>query len=717
MYKYFGSAVALSLAWANCAYGQAAPSQVRPSQTETVVVTGEAPDTQTLIDRKVYSVKKDLQSNFGSAADILNNIPSVTVDTDGNVSLRNDSNVTILIDGKPSTQFSGSTGGLSLLALPASDIDRIEIMTSPPASLKASGSAGVINIVTKKHRQAGLSGSTRASIGEEGRFIAGGDIAYNIGPVKSTLSVGLRQDVKDRLTTDNRVVIDPSTGLSTVSAERIGETVRRLVPSVAASVDYAIDDNQTVGVSFSHRNLAGRRHFLQNDTSGPSAAIIDSSSDRTSHGREWDTYEDEGLTYNNDFGSGGTISLSLDRSTKQEDENYNYVNTFALPVASPTFDTLHLGLDFAEVDFTADYEKTFAAGGTLKLGYDRDGNDNLFDNSGANIAGGVAVPDPALDNTFRYRNRVDAGYGEYEDQFGAWHLDAGLRYESNRARTLLVTGNVPGSDNDKGFYPSAHLKRSFGDGWDLLANVTRRITRPDAEALNPFVDTQDTHNLRAGNDALLPQDTWLYEFGFEKAGDTLNFGATAYYRFDRNSITDVIEPGSSDVVLIRKENLPKTRSAGLEFEVDGKLTQRLSYSLSGNAFTMQIDARQLGGSGSAATTGVNLKAEADYQVTPADFFQVTFSRTAERLTAQGTIGAVNVLNAGFKHRIDAATYIVASASDLLNGQGLRRVVGSALLQDDYLRLQYGRILYVGLVWSFGAAPAKKSDEINYDQGG
>src|SRR3974390_523388 len=165
MRRVFGGTLALSLAWPYLVYaGTSGP-------TETVVATAQAQGPQTLIDRKVYPVANDLQSTFGTAADLLNNIPSVTVDADGNVSLRNDSNVTILIDGKPSAQFSGSTGGQSLLELPASDIERIEIMTSPPASVKASGSGGVINIITKKHRQAGFSGVVRGSVGEAGRLV------------------------------------------------------------------------------------------------------------------------------------------------------------------------------------------------------------------------------------------------------------------------------------------------------------------------------------------------------------------------------------------------------------------------------------------------------------------------------------------------------------------------------------------------------------------
>ncbi|MBL6936317.1 MAG: TonB-dependent receptor [Alphaproteobacteria bacterium] len=701
----------LSLASAQSA--NADPSAAAP--TETVVVTGERPGTQKLIDRTVYTISKDMQSTFGTAADVLNNIPSVIVDADGNVSLRNDSNVVILIDGKPSTQFSGSTGGASLAEIPASDIDRIEVMTTPPAGIKASGSGGVINIVTKKHLDEGLSGLVRGSVGLEGRFVAGGVLSYNTGRFKSSFGIDLRQDVRDRLSRDSRVVTDPITALETASRQSVDETARRLVPSVKASLDYAITSGQTIGVSFNQRNLIGWRDFLQADESGPAGQPIDSQSDRSSRGHEWDTYADEGLHYDGALGANGSLSLSLVRTIKREDEHYAYVNRFTLPVAAPTFDTLRLGLDFKEIDFAADYQRSFAFGGVLKLGYNFDTNDNLFDNSGANIIGGVPIPNPVLSNIFRYRNHVNAGYAEFDATWEAWQVNAGLRYESNSAATLLVTGNVSGRNDDVGFYPSVHLKRTFAGNWDLFANAARRITRPDPEALNPFIDFQDTHNLRAGNASLLPKDTWLYEFGFDQSGTGFNFGATAYYRFDRNSITDVAEPVGPDVVLVRKENLPRSRAFGLELETDGKFADRLGYSLSANVFSMQIDARALGFPNLQTTQGINLKAAVDYRLTADDTFQITFSRTAGRLTPQGTLGPVDVLNVGFKHNIDLQTTLVATLSDLLNGQGLHRVVSTPTLQDAYLRLPYGRILFVGIVYGLGEPLNKKAQEIDYDQ--
>ena len=123
-----------------------------------LVVEAQRPKTQTQLDRKVYTISGDLQATTGSAADILNQVPSVNVDVDGAVTLRGDANVTILIDGKPSAQFTGAAQGLSLLQLPASEIDRIEVLTTPPATYKAEGSGGVINIITKKARQPGYRG-------------------------------------------------------------------------------------------------------------------------------------------------------------------------------------------------------------------------------------------------------------------------------------------------------------------------------------------------------------------------------------------------------------------------------------------------------------------------------------------------------------------------------------------------------------------------------
>ena len=166
-------ATALAGAGSSMAIAQSTHATATPGTDQTIVVTGERPATQSSIDRKSYSVAHDLQARSGSVADILRNLPSVDVDAQGNVSLRGDQNVQILIDGKPSTSMNGANRAETIQQLPASSIDRIEVMNNPSAQYKPDGSSGLINIITKRSRKPGRSGTAQASVGSDGRFNLG----------------------------------------------------------------------------------------------------------------------------------------------------------------------------------------------------------------------------------------------------------------------------------------------------------------------------------------------------------------------------------------------------------------------------------------------------------------------------------------------------------------------------------------------------------------
>jgi outer membrane receptor protein involved in Fe transport len=696
------------------------PAADAPRVVRDIVVEAQRPKTQTLLDRKVYTVSGDLQATTGSAADILNQVPSVNVDADGGVSLRGDANVTILIDGKPSAQFSGAAAGLSLLQFPASDIDRIEVLTSPPATFKAQGSGGVINIITKKHRKPGLSGTARASVGDHGRYILGLDGAYNTGKLKLSGGVGLRQDIRERRTTTDRLETGAAANPPVPpvqSQESIDEHFRRLTPSVTGAVDYEFNSHQSAGGSFSWRQLTGHRFFDQEDITGPPGVPPTGISDRHSDGHELhleaggDAHFVQKLRRPDE-----TLTVTLARSITRERERYDYTNTFPLPPADPKFSDLHLGLDLRKSEFSADYDLPMAKDRELKLGYDLEADDNSFDNSGDNIDPITRQPsiDPAVTNDFRYRQQVNALYGEYQAPVGPWRLQAGLRLEAAHASWLLITGNVPGGRSDLGLYPSLHLDRQLGASGKLTASVSRRITRPDPEALNPFSDHQDTRNLRAGNPNLAPQDTWSYEVGYHFTDGALSYGATAYYRLDRDSVTDIVVPQGADVVLSTKTNLPKSQSAGLDFDASGKLG-KLSYSLAGNLFYTQIDATALGALGLKSTTGLDLKASLEYRPTGADTLQISFSRADKRLTPQGQVNAINLVNLGYRRELRPDLALAATVSDLFDGQRFRRQIDTTALVDDYTRHQIGRLVSVGLIYTFGGPAKGKSNGLEYEQ--
>ncbi|MDB5476238.1 MAG: hypothetical protein JWP49_1749 [Phenylobacterium sp.] len=714
------AAALLTVASASAAGAQTAPV-AKPAAAPSVgavVVTAQRPQTQVLIDRTVYSVTADLQATSGSAADVLSKLPSVTVDPDGNLALRGDGNVTVLVDGKPSAQFSGPTRGLSLLQFPADQIDRIEVLTNPPAQYKAEGSGGVINIVTRKSAKAGVSGGAQASAGEYGRYVLGLNGAYNAGRLKASGAVGLRHDIRERRITDSRTTVDPATGVATASRQQIDEHFHRLVPSLKGSLDYELNDRQSIGASLSHRELTGRRYFDQHDASGPAGRPASGVSDRHSDGHEWSVDASEGLHFDQKlWRPDETLSLAVQQSQTRERERYAYRNTQALPVGGPSFDDLRLSLDLIQTELSADYDLPMAHGRELKLGYDLEDDRNRFDNVGDTLDAVTGQPtvNPAVTNHFRYRQQVNAAYGQYERPLGSWRLQAGLRLEATHVSTLQITGDIRGGRNDFGAYPSLHLDRSLGDDGKLSASVSRRVTRPDPEALNPFADHQDIHNLRAGNPDLRPQDTWSYELGYLYNGARLTYGVTAYYRRDRNSVTDVVRAIGPDVVLATKMNLPLSQSAGLELTAGGKLTRTLSYSLSGNAFHAQIDAVALGAPGLKSTTGLNLKANLDWRPTAADTAQLSFTRADKRLTPQGQIAAINLVNLGYKRQLRSDLAAVLTVTDLFDGQRQQRIIGTPLLNDVYVRHQLGRVAMVGLVYTFGASP-KKPGGFDYEPG-
>jgi outer membrane receptor protein involved in Fe transport len=494
---------------------------------------------------------------------------------------------------------------------------------------------------------------------------------------------------------------------------------------VKFGADYDISDRQTVGLSLSHREQTGKRFFLQNDQSGPVIGAPDTVTDRRSNGYEWNIDEGEGVRFDQKlWRAGELLSLAYQRSVYRERERYAYVNDDLLPVAPPSQDTLRLSNDLIKQEASADYTLPMSRGRTLKLGFDFEDDSNRFDNVGDNLdpVTGALIDNPNVTNHFRYHQQVMAGYGQYEAPIGPWILQTGVRLEQTDVNDLQITGNVPGSQSYFRAYPSLNLERKLGDDAKLTLSLSRRVTRPDPEALNPFTDYQDTHNLRAGNANLLPQDTWAYEFGYTGAFKALNYGATAYYRFNRDSFTTVTKVVSADVTLTTQENLPKSKAAGLDFNAGGKVGARLSYALSGNLFYSQIDATALGitplgAAGLRDTLGLNAKASLDWRPTAADTAQISFSRTDRRLTPQGYIGAINLVNLGYRRKLWGNLSAVITVTDLFDGQRYQRIVTTPTLQDNYNRHVFGRVAYVGLSYTFGLAKKAKPTNFEYDPGG
>jgi outer membrane receptor protein involved in Fe transport len=716
-----GSLAALLLGAASALAG-AGESSTPPasSSTPTVVVEARKLAVEEKIDRKVYSVTEDVQSTFGTLSDILTAIPSIDVDPDGVVSLRGDSNVLILIDGKPSTLFQGSAAGDNLQSIPAKDIERIEVLTTPPAQFKAEGAAGVINIITRKqHRARGSSGTLQGSLGNDGRSVVAAGGQYVGERFTAGLNAGYRQDYRQRFVQSEVTGADPGTGEVLTSRDSITEHIHRSVPSVALSGEYDPNARQSLTASAGWNRRGGLRTYTQLDDSTDPAGVAQSSTRRLSSGHDPEDSYDMALRFTQKLRTPGeTLDISLHRSVSHQYEHYDYVNDSFVPPAPTFYTNLSFHEDHAITEADADYVLPLSATRVLKLGYGFEQDDYGFANAGASVdpSTGTETIDPAQTNDFSFWQRIHAIYLSYQASAGSWSWLVGLRTELTTNESRQITDNLSYPGQYLRAYPSLHVDRSLSEQATLSFGASRRVSRPDPSNLNPYIDYEYTPNLRAGNPNLKPQFTQSYEAGYEYQGHGASYALTGYYRHNTDSVTDVTEYLGNGVSLTTKTNLPRNDSAGVEFLAAGNLSPRLSYSLSGNAFYTEIDATALGIPGLKSTTGINAKTKIDYRPTVDDSVQLSVTRTDKRLTPQGEISAINIVNFGYKHTLTRALVAVATVTDLFNGQHYQRVAVTPSFTQVYERSVAGRIAYLGVVYSFGVTQQAKEPAFEYAPG-
>jgi outer membrane receptor for ferrienterochelin and colicin len=691
------------------------------NSTDTIVVQGQKFNVESRIDRKIYTVPEEAQTELGALSDVLSEIPSIDVDPDGVVSLRGDTNVLILIDGKPATQLQGSKSGENLQSISAKDIERIEVLTTPPAQYKAEGAAGVINIITRKRgAEETTSGSLQGSLGDGGRSLVSANGSYGGKHISAALSAGYREDYRQRTLESAVTGTDPNSGQVSVSRNRLDEHAIRDIPNIDFSGELDPNDRQTLSASASWTRRGGLRTYRQVDDSIRGPSTVTSSTRRFSRGHDPENDYNTTLRFTQKLSEPGeTLDVSLHRSISHQRERYDYTNDSFVPPAPTFYNYLTFTEDHGVTEADLDYALPLSRSQSLKIGYSFEEDGYGFDNLGADVdpATGTQAIDSALTNDFRYRQHIHSLYQSYQASLRAWTVLAGLRTEYTTTNARQMTDGSSTSGHYMDVFPSLHIDRILSDESTLSFGASRRITRPNPSYLNPYLDYEYTPNLNQGNPRLKPQLTQSFDVGYGYEGRGASYGFTAYYRRNKDSATDVTQYLGAGVSLTTKSNLPRNDSAGLEFSVAGHLLPRLSCSLSGDAFYTQIDATALGAPGLKSTTGVNAKAKLDYRPVGSDSAQITFTRTDRRLTPQGSISAINVVNLGYKHAFTAALNAVATVSDVFSGQRYTRVASTPLFTQVYQRSVEGRVAYLGVIYSFGGAKKDQPSNFEYDSGG
>jgi len=689
------------------------PTAPPSAPMESVVVTAQKIRVQTFIDRKVYTVTDDLHSSFGTLSDVLTDIPSVNVDPDGIVTLRGDSHVLILIDGKPSALFSGSNAGDNLQSFPAANIERIEVITTPPPQYQAAGAAGVINIITRKGQEEAINGSVRASQGNDGRSVASADLSYRSEKLTISTDLGFRHDVRQKLLkSDIRAPLTPAASTLETGSSLLEHSWRE-VPSASADAEYALDETDSINGAFSWLRTGGPRDYseLTKTTDGSGAAV--GALAHVSRGHNPEATYDERLGYVRKLARAGEeLEISVHRSTSHEVTRYDYSNDSLIPASLPYDSYLTQNEQDTTTEVGLDYIVPISTGREFKLGY-------LFaqDDYGFSSNAGEDNPvthdetiDPASTDDFKYSQRVDAGYVSYKVSAGKWSLLGGLRLEDTTTHARVPTDDIASRDHYLGLFPSLHVERSLPDAGTLSFGASRRVSRPDPQQLDPNINPEYSLILRAGNLHLLPEYTQSYELGYGGSqGHDLSYQVTGYYRRNHDSTSAVIDYLGDGVSLSTLENLRRDDFAGLELTTDGHVGSQIAYGVSANLFEGQVDASSLGNPGLRSTRGVDAKLKLDFSPTERDLAQLNISRTDRRLTSQGYISAMNVVNLGYRHRVRGNVSALATVSDVFNGQRTQTTVSTAGFSGDFVRAIRGPIMYVGVNCSFGSRNVKDAD--------
>ncbi|GAA4783262.1 outer membrane beta-barrel family protein [Olivibacter ginsenosidimutans] len=539
-----------------------------------VVVEGTPPAMQMGIDRKVFNVEQSIVSEGGTASELLANVPSLSVDMDGNVGLRGSTNVRILIDGKPSA-LAGTNINNLLESLPANSIQRIEVMTNPSSKYDPEGQGGIVNIILKKNVRTGFNGMATVGGGSYHNYNGGLDLNYRDEKFNYFGSYNYRKRNSPGSGFNNNWYNDGTSVYNNSENARKGNS-----HTVRLGADYFLNEKTTIGLS---GNLNIRDNIRTEDLFysyfGASGALNGNSTRNTAQDEDDKGY-DINLDFKREFSREGeelTANVSYGRSKEDGIQTFKQTATNeAIPIDRDRInDTYEDGKNTnIQIDYTLPFskEQKLEAGYRTTLRYDDE--EQLSD--ALNNETGAYERDYNLTNNFNMDDIVHAVYANYQnkltDKFG---YQVGLRAEQAYLNTEYISWdpNVAPEDRiTKGrldyfrIYPSVYLTQEFNHDQSVQLSYTRRVNRPRGWMVNPFVDVSDPLNLRQGNPGLKPEDIHSFELSYSKKWDKVNFTSSVYHRITNDVIEMIVDSASTgtNATFSRFQNISQNRATGIE---------------------------------------------------------------------------------------------------------------------------------------------------------
>ncbi|MGO4770367.1 TonB-dependent receptor domain-containing protein [Flavobacterium sp. W22_SRS_FK3] len=562
------------------------------AQLNEVVIRAEKSTVEIKLDKKVYNVGQDMIVKGGTVSDVLENVPSVSVDVEGNVSLRGNENVRIFIDGRPSNALNMAE---ALRQIPADAIDKVEVITNPSARYDAEGGAGILNIILKKGKNLGFNGSFIASTGIPETYGLSADLNYKTKKLNFFTSTGYnyRTSKGSGLTNSaNGTNLNTNNGVINSYTDEYRDTERiRKGISTKTGVEWTVAPNTFWTNSISYRDNSGTNNDLVNYNNFDSDKNFTGKRYRLSAGD--DTGKDTEFASNllknfNDKGHKLTVDVSY---AINKDADNSLITDETIGSSNP-----------AKLDFTknnqkqnmfqvqTDYVLPFENGSQFEAGYK--GNFNNLTNPYVVMPNNVINTD--LSNTLEYNERINALYTQYGFKLNKFSYLLGLRWEDTKIDVNLLDTQNYNTKKYNNFFPSAFINYEISDESSVSLSYSKRLSRPRGRFLNPATNYSSNINLFRGNPDLDPSFTDKFDLGYLKKWDKVTFSTSIYFENTKDVFSfvrtetgefvttqnpnpdyDSNDPNSPEfletknpVILSSPINLAKEQKFGLEFTLN-----------------------------------------------------------------------------------------------------------------------------------------------------
>ena len=694
-------------------------------QLNEVTVTGQRATMKLEVDRKSFDVGQ-LISNAGQAAsDVLDNIPSIEVDNDGNVSLRGNSSVEVWINGKASGLTSDNRAQI-LQQLPAESIDRIEVIDNPSAKFSAEGSAGIINIVLKKDRKAGYYGSVQAGGDTRGGANTSFNVNYNSRLIDSYINLGYRHrantgHMESQQTSDtyNQTYDSDSKQRGNNFFTRAGVTLHATTKD-----DFSLSGMLMHGGGNSHSYTPYIYTAVAN-------GLNNYQLDRLNRSRTGMDMRYGEFNYRHSFNDKHFIDFTADLSSwKMNGDNWYQDSTVVVGIDDVTYSYQYRPqyINNHRKELKLEYENQVTKNFKIEAGYN--GNfsrentpqESYMDNT--SFDGTNASEDKLFFNRFIYKQDLHAFYTTLSYKFGALSLMGGLRGEYWRVNTESYTWEQehdaslreqPFKKDYFQLFPSVFMSWQMTETQQLQLNYTRRLRRPWGGQLNSFRDTRDATTVSFGNPYLTPEFSNSFSLNYLKQWNDHSLLVSAYYRPTTDVIQRISYKNKEDGLFYQTSmNVAKSVSTGLEMTVKNKLWRILDLTTSANAyyyrlngFSYDIDGQTVTGNSDHNFTW-NARMTASLMLPYDISIQTTGRYTARQVITQGYRKANYSIDFGARKNFFNKLFTLSiNCRDLLDSRRFETFTSGPNFTRHQINRRGGRRMSMTLTWNFGNMKQKK----------